>query len=305
MTDADFKPLKCLRRLMDYYLRRKVVEELKEKLETFQVDIRKIYMVELTREVRCNCKAKIFYKTGNNYATRYILPVHPKMRGYMKPCDGKRVNEIIDNWHNHKHFHKLLSNDYEDVAIIEPIADYVYNKITQNIKTISKVKYTNNTEYEHNETWREARENGRLEKWMHCMQFTEYGDQDRKYTFMDKIKAFCSELCKKNSRINGLKYYKIKVVYKTLNFSSSIIHYTSVLNLKHWSKTTKKPSNKGLTAKSAYTYTNYTGHVAGWTFGGITAEDLEMLCITNGMVKVKKQKYQYGDYAEWYISYCM
>ena len=47
----------------------------------------------------------------------------------------------------------------------------------------------------------------------------------------------------------------------------------------------------------------------GWKFGGITADDLEYICLKNGFKvekemrkgKVKDIKYQYGEFADWFL----
>jgi hypothetical protein len=94
---------------------------------------------------------------------------------------------------------------------------------------------------------------------------------------------------------------KIKKIVKKLDYSQSYQSYFSISNLKYWNKHTHKTSNKGLTAFNMWSYENENHRRAGWSFGGIKVGCLEDLCINNGFKKEKGTKYQYGDYAEWYL----
>jgi hypothetical protein len=93
---------------------------------------------------------------------------------------------------------------------------------------------------------------------------------------------------------------KVRMVYKTLDYNGLMRRYWSPSNLKYWDKNNMKTSNRGLKADTTWSYSNkdYRG---GWTFGGITANDIENFCVRNGFKKEKGKKYQYGDYANWFL----
>jgi hypothetical protein len=100
-----------------------------------------------------------------------------------------------------------------------------------------------------------------------------------------------------------LKPYMIKIRFhiSTMDLTKTPIHYDSIFNFKQWDKTTKKTSNKGLKADTTYTCTNWNGNPSGWSFGGTSADSLSYMCEQNGFKADKKKKYNYGDYAEWYL----
>lgn len=281
MNAQEFKPLKCLRRLMDYYLRLRVVEDLKVKLETFKVDIGKIHFMDVMLELKTRPKKP---NNGYIYETRYILPLHSKIHSYFRPYDGKPIRSMF----NKTDLPKLLSTDYEHHQFFEKIADIIERKMN--------VKYS----VKRTETWREARDNGRLDVWI-GYDYKKNGEYAT--TFSYEMSQYLYTSFRSNERIKGLTYYKTKAHYKTLNLRESVMHYTSILNLKTWSKTTKKPSSKGLKAiHPLYTYVSEGDRKSGWEFGGITADTIENLCLMNGFVKEPKKKYQYGDYAMWYMA---
>ena len=110
--------------------------------------------------------------------------------------------------------------------------------------------------------------------------------------------------------------FKIRVLYKTLNYDLTPNKYYSLFNLKYWNKTTKLTSLRGLKAiTGAWTYSDYHKRTrsSGWSFGGITAINLELWAMLNGFKKevgkitnkgkksevIHYKKYQYGDYAEY------
>ena len=95
---------------------------------------------------------------------------------------------------------------------------------------------------------------------------------------------------------------KIRQRIKTLDYKASIIPNYSPINLKRWNKITKKSTNKGCVAVSAWSHHYETGgNRSGWTLDGFKAPDLEYFVIKNGFKKEKGKKYQYGDYAEWLL----
>lgn len=98
-----------------------------------------------------------------------------------------------------------------------------------------------------------------------------------------------------------LKPYMIKIRLHigTMDLQKTKIPYLSIFNFKQWDKTTKKTSNKGLKADTTYTW-NWNGTPRGWKFGGLPADSIAVLCRKNGFIEDKK-KYNYGDYAEWYL----
>lgn len=93
---------------------------------------------------------------------------------------------------------------------------------------------------------------------------------------------------------------RVKYLYKKLDYKGIMRRYWSPSNLKYWNKTTMVVSSKGLKADTTWSYSdkNYRG---GWRFGGITAVDLEHFCKKNGFKTEKGKKYQYGDYANWFL----
>jgi len=92
-----------------------------------------------------------------------------------------------------------------------------------------------------------------------------------------------------------------RFLHKTLDYKQSNNSYYHPSNLKYWDKTTMKPSNRGLKSTNAYIYETYKGNPCGWTFNGISSDDLSKLCYDNGFKKVKGVRPQYGDYANWYL----
>jgi len=103
----------------------------------------------------------------------------------------------------------------------------------------------------------------------------------------------------KHSSVYSPYIIKKRILRKTMNYKLTPRKYGDALNLKHWSKTTKNPTNKGLKADTTYTYHN--GSVKGWTFGGWDADSLKKFAKVNGFVFEKGKKYQYGDYAKWVL----
>jgi len=101
--------------------------------------------------------------------------------------------------------------------------------------------------------------------------------------------------------VENLKWYKIKLVSKILNYKYVEPYEYDATGLKYYNPMTKKTSNKKLKAIKYYDCENYQGRKCGWEFGGITAYGIEKFCIQNGFIKDKKTKYQYGDYAEWIL----
>jgi hypothetical protein len=95
---------------------------------------------------------------------------------------------------------------------------------------------------------------------------------------------------------NGITI-KIRQRIKTLDYKASIIFDYSAINLKRWNKITKKTTNKGCVAVSAWSWTDRKG----WTLDGFTAPDLKWFVKQNGFKEEKGKKYQYGDYAEWLL----
>jgi hypothetical protein len=93
---------------------------------------------------------------------------------------------------------------------------------------------------------------------------------------------------------------KIRVSIGSMDLTLTPTPYYSLINLKYWNKTTKKTSNKGQRADHTYSWANEY-RWGGWQFGGISADDLWAICKKNGFVEEKKKKYQYGDYAQWYL----
>jgi hypothetical protein len=93
---------------------------------------------------------------------------------------------------------------------------------------------------------------------------------------------------------------RVRYVIGNMKYNTSNFHYLSVLNLKHYDPKTKKTSNKGLKADTTYSWSDDYNR-GGWVFGGLKAGSLENICELNGFKKEKGKKYQYGDFAEWYM----
>lgn len=123
-------------------------------------------------------------------------------------------------------------------------------------------------------------------------------------------------------KIEGLKYYRVKVSKSKIDignrhmgiysydsdfvysnwYKAPIIPMHSHIYLKHWDKTTKKASLKGLKADTDKTRSWEGGSSYGWKFNGyIDADYIEYFCKQNGFKKEKGQKYYYGDYAMWML----
>lgn len=87
-------------------------------------------------------------------------------------------------------------------------------------------------------------------------------------------------------------------LYKKFDYTGSVIHKHSVLNLKLWHPITKKTSNKGL--KAVYLWKSCLDEAKNeWIFEGFKADSLKRVCESNGYKTTKET--QYGDYAMWFI----
>jgi len=194
---------------------------------------------------------------------------------------------------------------------------YIYSRVS---KYHPSVRYNRKDFNEYRIKFKDVKDDKRVEEW--------FLKQNKFYTFAECFwKEFFStadgreswknfrqrEGCKSNKSIFP---FKIRVLYKTLNYNLTPNKYYSLFNLKYWDKTTKLTSLRGLKAiDGAWTYSDYHRRTrsSGWSFGGITASNIsdwarrngfqdELVKITNQGKKNEKKhykKYQYGDYAEY------
>jgi hypothetical protein len=128
----------------------------------------------------------------------------------------------------------------------------------------------------------------------------EYNNSSHPAEIRNMIKSISKDMKPDYNKQTGYIIRK-RFLYKTLDYNLSNNSNHHPTNLKYWDKTTMKTSNRGLKATNAYTYENYDGNACGWTFGGISSDDISKLCCDNGYKKVKGVRPQYGDYANWYL----
>lgn len=282
-----YKPLKVLRRLLDYYLRRKVIEEFKSK-PVKKINWFKIVLIELKQKLiikRYSYSGIIDSPkyAGKMYDYKYVLPSHRRIMCYFdNPNTNKKIVSLynIFEYISHPVIKYCINNTIKDVFDwnINDTSEETIIKIRDILKT--KKKYTD-------------------------MYYREFLDNNLfKLTYTpDKIPT-------------NIKPYLIKIRFEIgkMDFKQTPRPYYNPINLKWWDKTTMKTSNKGLKADTTYSWTDNDGTRGGWKFGGITSDDLENICITNGFIlekeistnkngkeRVKNIKPQYGHYADWFL----
>lgn len=270
---------KILRNISYYHLHRKVIEELKSKpvkeIKWFNIVL--IELKEKQNSIMYKYGKRLDYPTykGEMYTYKYVLKGHKNVRWFFNNQYKKCVNIFPYN------FSDIYTENITDPIISYIVKDcieeiYNWNDNDYSEKTINEVKQILRQKIEKsNETYEE-----RAFKLLNKT----YDETDMRY-----ISVFLVE-----------NLIKIRVKIGSMNLTKTEMDFYSPLNLKYWSKTTLKPSNKGLIADTTYSWTEHWRR-GGWKFGGITAEDLENLCIENGFKKEKKKKYQYGDYANWFL----
>jgi hypothetical protein len=256
---VEFKPLKVLRRLIDYYNRREVIRQLKN-TPAKKIDFFKIVLIELKQKMyhMVNfCYSKFDYPKykGKMYSNRYVLPSHEMMARK----EGDKANS--------------------DIAIYKiptyMVCHHLEHPIVKSIiDNLNKGKVPNQTYWENN-----------------------------KSLILEKLKKdFYNP---EKTQLSLLPYLiKVKAHIGTMDYAKIRRPYSCPLNIKKYNHTTGKTSNRGLKAVDYDTYSYVKGWCIyrQWAFGGITCDDIEKLCVENGLKKIKGKKYQYGDYAKFYMS---
>jgi len=264
---------KILLNISYYHLHRKVIDELNAN-PVKEIKWFNIVLIELRQKLNSmmyEYGKRLNYPTykGEMYCYKYVLPSYIKVKWYFKnEYDISPVYRLFENSFTDHIKHPIVS--YFIKTCIKDIYDwdYDYSDITiHKIKQILKYKINSTETY-----------NERV-----------YKKLNEKYNNINDIHS-------------SIKDYLIKIRIKigSMDLKKTQRHYYSPLNLKYWDKTTLKTSNKGLKADTTYSWSDEYSR-GGWTFGGITSNDLEKCCVYNGFIKEKKKKYQYGDYANWYL----
>lgn len=256
---VEFKPLKVLRRLIDYYNRREVIRQLKN-TPAKKIDFFKIVLIELKQKMY-NMVNFFPYKLdyprykGKMYSTRYVLPSHEMMA--RKEGDRANSNIAIYKIPTYNVCHHL------EHPIVKAIID-----------DLNKGKVPNKTYWDKNQ-----------QLILHKLKKDFYNPKDTQPSLLPYL-------------------IKVKAHIGTMDYAKSRRPYESPLNIKKYNQTTGKTSNKGLKAVDWDTYSYVNGWCVHrqWSFGGITCDDIERLCVDNGLKKKKGKKYQYGDYAKFYMS---
>jgi hypothetical protein len=280
MDTTAYTPPKILRRLIDYYLRQKVIEEFKSK-PVKEINMFKIVLIELKQkqnQMLYQYGKRLDYPSykGQMYNYQYVLPTYQKIKWYFKKPDYTKPD------------YQFFENDII-TYIKNPIVSYV---VKTNINDV--LKWDN-----------DYSENAINEIKKILKQKPKYSNQTYQEIVFKKL----------NEKFNlthkgSLKPYliKIKLSIGSMDLTKTQRNYYNPLNLKYWDKTTFKTSNKGLKADTTYSWSD-DYHRGGWKFGGITADDLELICLRNGFKvdkemrkgKEKDKKYQYGEFANWYL----
>ena len=222
---------------------------------------------------------------GEMYTYKYVLPFCNKVTYMFEKGDN-------DIKLNDKNLRRNFSF-YVIENIKHPIISYIVKDCIEDIYNWNDNDYSEKTINEIKEILKQH-----IGYSKEASQYFDYDYNKRIYLKLNKTYDETDLRYMSTFLVDNLIQIRVKI--GSMNLTKTQMHYYSPSNLKHWSKTTLKPSNKGLIADTTYSWTEHWGR-GGWTFGGITAEDLENLCIENGFKKEKKKKYQYGDYANWYL----
>lgn len=282
-----YTPPKILRRLMDYYLRQKVIEEFKSKpnkvIKWFNIVLIELKRKMVEKRYSYSGLKDIPNYDGKMYDYKYVLPSHRRVKYYFDKPDTKLKsimlfeNSIFD-------YIKHPVVKYSIHSTIKDIYGWDTNKTDET--TIKEIKDILKTKKQYTNTYYREILNDKL-----------YKDKYNPKNVPDYIKP-----------------YLIKMRFETgkMDLTKTPRTYYNPKNLKYWDKTTMKTSNKGLKADTTYSWSDEY-HRGGWTFGGITADDLERICVLNGFKiekeiktkngkeKEKDKKYQYGDFANWFL----
>lgn len=179
--------------------------------------------------------------------------------------------------------------DYEELLKKEePIVVWAFDKVEKNYPFKKDAPHTK---------WRDALRDKRLSWFLNDGAYESF---ERQVSDVLQRKITVNEM-KNVPKENNFKMYKIRFEIGKMKYNTIRFDYYSVLNIKRWDKNTKKTSNKGLKADTTYSWSDWYGR-GGWTFNGLDASHMEAICLKNGFKKEKGKKYNYGDYAEWYLS---
>jgi hypothetical protein len=208
-------------------------------------------------------KMKKYKNTGKMYKYEYVFATHPRIRSYLDFIKPNKYSKKVYQ------FNSSLLTEFTDHPIVKYCVESYY------LKTYAK--------------------------WENIEPSTKILDD---CVGREDIFKYMNEPQHYKSVPEDLRKYliKIRLPIGSMDLTLTPTPYYSIINLKHWNKTTKKTSNKGLRADHTYSWVSESGYRwGGWRFGGISADDLWAICKKNGFVEEKKKKYNYGDYAEWYM----
>jgi len=276
---------KVLRRLIDYYRRDKLIEELKSK-PVKQINWFKIVLIELKQTLNNTWSINrrlLGLETGEMFRTMYVLPTHRDVRYYFEK-DGQKLRQ----------FHKFHLFDYID----NPVIKYAIKRTIKNV-------YEWNGETDE-DTIKKIKDILKLK----IVSYSYETYEDKLFNLLQQEKWTKKEFKNLPELTQQIRQFMIKKRFKigSMDLKKTPRSYYSPLNLKHWDKKSKKTSNKGLKANTTYSWTDEeTKRRGGWTFGGITVDCLIRICQDNGFnepkknINGKKINYQYGDYAEWLL----
>jgi len=211
---------------------------------------------------------------GGIFVTKWVVPLHPKVRSYYTYLtEGFPLPQL------NGHLKSLGQYDAQNYSgyMREPFIKDYYHRATGKTETPSKEEY-------------EAFMNERIVYLGKGM------------TRRFKIRSLINE---KEHLRTEFHRIPVRVCIKKLDYSKTPRDFYSPLNIKRFDNETKKTSNKGLKAIHAWSYFNDDGEEdkksGGWEFGGIKIDDIVELCRINGFKEEKGKKYQYGDYAQFYM----
>jgi hypothetical protein len=280
---VEFKPLKVLRRLIDYYNRREVIRQLKN-TPAKKIDFFKIVLIELKQKMI----AKRFYPEYESISgNKYVLPYEPH-------CQGKiyATRYLLPT---HKRFkHRQTLNSMFGIGRgrtgKEEILDNIRHPI---IKEIAKEYVTDNLDEEiHPDRMRQIR----------------IALKKRDGGGISHLDVICEKLWEVTYNPKTAPVALLPYLIKTRMYVEKSVtlfhvphhHYTSPVYLKKYDPVTMKTSNKGLQI-GVVQYSLHSDDKERY-FGGLKADKLTRLCIRNGFKPIKGKKYQYGDYAKFYMS---
>jgi hypothetical protein len=271
----------------------RVLKELKAKLPSIlENESRKYYslmLIDLKTKTKKNINngepyytkdGKLNYSYGYDnvkkmYETRYVLPFSHKVRDYYIN------NEYNPNIHWHTKRINIVRKDKLKQIRDLPEVKYILDKIKKEIEW--KLKYEK--EYKDSNLTTESF----IEKYIFGERYD--GGIDRQLdNYMNEKYSYIPKSAK------HLPWVKIKVCIGEMNIRSSYTPNWSPLNYKSWGAN-GKCTNKGLKADTTYSWFS-DGQKGGWTFGGMTASELDHYCKGN---KISTKGKTYRDLAIEYM----